>query len=67
MEILSDGLGYTVSFGGTARAMIVLMAVMVMRGVVVSVSMTFRTRCRIGVAFLEKSEILEGVMNPMRR
>jgi hypothetical protein len=67
MEILSDGLGYAVSFGGTAWATIVLMTVIIMLGVVVSVSMPFRTRWRISVAFLWKTEILEGVMNPMRR
>ena len=67
MGILSDGLRDAVSFGGTARAMIVLMAGVVMLGVFVKVSMGLGSRCRICAAFLWKTEIFEGVMNPMRR
>jgi hypothetical protein len=67
MEILSEGLRDAVSFGGTARAMIVLMAGVVMLGVFVKVSMGLGSRCRISAAFRWKMEIFEDVMNPMRR
>lgn len=47
MKILSDGLHGAVSFGGTARSMIVLMASVVLRGVLLMVLMRRRWYSRM--------------------
>jgi hypothetical protein len=67
MGILSDRLRDAVSFRGTSRAMIVLMAGVVVLRVFVKVSKGLGSRCRIRAAFRWKTEIFEDVMNPMRR
>ena len=51
MGILSDSLRDAVSFSGPARALIVLMAGVVMLGLFIKVSMGLGSRWRISAAF----------------
>ncbi len=51
MRILSDGLRNTISFGGTARVMIVLMAGVVMLGVLLSLTVRRGWASRIIAVF----------------
>ena len=67
MRMLSDGLRHAISFGGTVRAMIVLMITVIIFGVVARVSMLVRGRHRLGAVLLAPSKIVEEMMNPMRR